>query len=348
MYRKFLFLINLFALYLGIIISNQAYAFFSDEQDSCCIEQLDYCCEPQPCSWHFKKELLWWTADEDGLEFATRHSDVLTTNDFRTKHLHDPDFHWEYGFRLQGGYTPACSLWTFSLSWANITNKATGTLSGNSGAPDFEGIFPIWSMSPNTLIGDYTSTAKLHWHLTTNIIDLDAEYGNFCFWNRLNLVPQVGLRCAILHQKLRVKYEGGTFFSGVDDNVMRNRFIGFGPRFGGSGSYYLFKGISLQGLIAGTPMYGHFYTSHREFYLENKQFTDSHTLNRFVMSFDYKIGVQWQGKTLDCWPDVILAAGWEGHTFYRQNQMERGDYGFFKKDRDLTLEGWTFSASFCF
>jgi hypothetical protein len=297
-------------------------------------------------NWHLRKELIYWTTFEDGLAFTNKHSNVLTTDDFTTTHKIHPDFHWEYGFRLGGGYSLPCTNWTCWVAWTNIASKATGQRQGNSGPPEFQGRFPLWSMSPSTLPNDYISKARMRWYLNTNIVDLDAQY-KFC-WYTLEVKPQFGLRIAIIDQKLHTKYSGGTFFSGSDENIMRNRFFGVGPRLGSGFSYYIWQGISAFGLVAATPMYGFFYDSHRETYLDNNLFSAHRRQNRFAWSFDYQFGFQWKGKIFDFWPLVSAAISWEGHEFFRLNRMQRGNFGFFKRNRNLILNGWTFSASFCF
>jgi len=325
----------LWTIVLGLVLPQTATSYCSGADSSC------YCTEP--CNWHFRKELLYWTTFEDGLAFTNKHSDVLTTDDFTNTHKIHPDFHWEYGFRLAGGYTVPCTDWTFWVSWANIASKATGQKKGNSGPPDFDGRFPLWSMSPDRLMGDYVSDAKARWNLTTNIVDIEAQY-KYC-WCNLEVTPQIGLRVAIINQKLNAKYTGGTFFSGIDENVMRNRFVGVGPRMGSGATYYIWRGIST---FAATPMYGNFYDSHRETYLGADLYSAHNRRSNFTWSFDYQFGFQWEGVVFDSWPKIFLAVAWEGNEFFRQNRMQRGEFGFFKRNRNLSLMGWTFSASFCF
>lgn len=294
--------------------------------------------------WHVKQDLLYWRVDEEGLSYTNKPSDIRVTDDFTETSLVDPDFEWDFGFRVVGAYTPRCSNWTYSLSWASIENKATGFREVDS---DFEGIFPVWSMSPDTLVGDFASSADMHWHVRSNIFDLDAQY-TFCWMKNLNLIPVIGIRFASLHQKLHVTYSGGTFFSGDDENFARNRFDGIGPRFGTGANYDLCHGFSLHGLAAVAPMYGRFSTTHREFYLDAERFDHSDHFNSLAVVFDYQIGIEWKTKLPDSKQEISLAAYWEGHIFYNQNRMFRGEHGFFKKDRNLTLEGLTLSASLCF
>lgn len=312
-----------------------------------CCNGLNTCCSTESKGIHIQKELLYWTTSEDGLAYTNKHSDVLTTTDFTQTDLIHPDFHWEYGFRLQTGYTLSYAPWTFQLSWTYLASKATGSRDLNSGPPDFQGIFPVWSMSPDTLAGDYVSTAHSRWHLHSNIIDFEALY-HICWGERLLITPVIGIRGAILNQKLHVKYTGGTFFNGTDDNIMRNRFSGVGPRAGLALDYYLMCGFGLYGMVAATPMYGHYRISQRENYLDARRFLESKEENRFAFSYDYRIGLKWEGLVIESWPCLSLMLSWEGIEFFNQNRLARGSFDFFKRDRNLTLEGWTLSATINF
>ena len=313
--------------------------FADDQQDgSCC----------STCSeWACSKEALYWRAEEEGLSFANKPSDILTTDDFTKKGLVHPNFHWEYGFCLQAGYSPHTSPWSYRIAWTYLASKAAGQQRVDTTSPAWQGSFPVWSMAPSTLPGDYVSYSRMRWYLHTNIIDMDVKYDFSCFKDFV-LSPQLGIRCAILNQKLHVKYEGGSFFSGIDDNLMRNRFLGLGPRAGLNGDYSLGYGFNIRGLVAIAGMYGHYQDSHREDYLEADIFSKSSTTNHLAISFDYKIGLGWQGEIFSCWPNLDLMLSWEGHEFFHQNRLYRGNFDFFKKNRNLILEGLTLSAFFCF
>jgi hypothetical protein len=291
--------------------------------------------------------MLYWTAYEEGLGFTDKSSYILTTDNFTNTSLIKPDFHWEYGFRLQGGYTPPCSSWTYKLGWTYLASKATGQHNVDSNAPSFLGIFPIWSMSPNILEGDYVSTSKMRWYLHTNLIDFVSQY-SFNFFECLKVCPLLGIRCAILNQKLHTEYSGGTFASGVCDDIMRNRFVGVGPRLGADATWNMGWGFSLYGLVAGTPMYGWYHISHKDEYLEAELFKRVSNVNQLAVSVDGQIGLQWKGKVLKNWPAFNVMLSWEEHVFFNQNRLYRGEYDFFKKDRDLILQGITLSVSFCF
>lgn len=335
------------AILFGVFSSNEAAAFSFDTLWGNCCDPCCKVCEPCAHEWTFKNDLLLWRADEDGLAYTTHPQDVLTTTDFTTSGKVNPHYEWNWGYRLTVGYIPepTCSPWEFYLSWTSIENKAHGRRVHNPGAPDFEGTFPIWAS--DTLVGDYVGFASERWHVNTNIVDFDAAY-KLCYWNRFVLTPQIGVRIAWLHQKLTAKYSGGTFLEADDENVLRNKFVGAGPRFGTGAKYYLCNGVSLTGFVAVATMWGHYKITHKEDFLGERRFQSSRKTNRFAAAFDYSVGLEWVGKFFSSCPDITLAASWEGHTFFDQNQLPRGHHGFFKRDRDLTLEGFTFSGSVAF
>ncbi len=333
------------AILFGVFSSNEATAFSFDTLWGNCCDQSCTICEPCAHEWSFKNELLLWRACADGLAYTTEPQDVLTTTDFTTGGKVHPHYQWDFGYRLNLGYTPACSPIGYYISWTSIENKAHGRRVHNEGAPDFEGTFPI--RASNTLVGDYVGFASERWHVNTNIVDFDADY-KICYWNRLVLTPQIGVRIAWLHQKLTAKYSGGTFFDAEDENVLRNRFAGAGPRFGAGAKYYLCNGFSLTGFVAVATMWGHYKVTHEEEFLGEQRFDYTKKTNRFAASFDYDVGIEWICRAFSFCREITLAASWEGHTFFNQNQLPRGHHGFFKRNRDLTLEGFTFSGSVSF
>lgn len=331
--RKILLLILLISAFLPIFASS--------------IETSNDSTQHEQHNWIVQNELLFWIAHQDGLAFTDKPSDVLTTDDFtKTSRIH-PDFEWDCGYRIIVGYLPDCSRWVFSWEWTSINNQAHRKERHNSGPSSYEGSFPVWSLSPQTLAGDYVSKSRFNWHIHSNIFDFNIQYRIY-LKDRFELRPLIGIRGPILNQKLHAIYEGGTFYSDEDENVARNHFWGVGPRFGLEGIYSLCNNFKLIGFVAATPMYGHFKVSHKEFYLDEKIYSHSHTNSRFAWCFDYRVGLQWQGQIQEFLPEMLLGIAWEGHIFYKQNRMQRSDFDFNSGSRNLRLEGVTFSASLCF
>ncbi len=332
-------------------------------------------------------EALYWRAYEQGLGYTNKPANVLETDDFTRNRLFKPSFDWEWGFRIGAGYIQEKRNWSYQAFWTNLKSKAHGQKSFNSGSPDFEGIFPVWSMGPDTLEGDYVSSASSTWHLTLNLFDLNAQY-TFClgkcrwipckpisplqrkrifanrkkknqrcedaqeetanrgpWFNQVDLTPFFGARMAILDQKLSARYEGGAFFSGVDLNTLQCDFWGGGPRVGLNANYFMVYGISLFARAAVAPLFGRFDRSQREVYLESARFDRSNRYHHFLLSADAEAGFRWRGAVIDDWMFAIFGAAWEGQAFMRANRFYRGPFGFFHKNRNLFLQGVTFSAA---
>jgi len=328
-------------------------------------------------------EALFWIANESGLGFTNEPANVLSTDNFTSNPVFDPSFEWEWGFRLGGGYIQDQRHWGYEVFWTNLKAKAHGQKSFNSGAPDFEGSFPIWSIGPDTLVGDYVSSSSSSWHLTMNLVDLNAQY-RFClgkcgrspceavsplkrkqlfanrkkkgcieeakppdyepWFDRVDLIPFIGIRMVILDQSLSARYEGGTFFSGVDLNSLECDYWGGGPRLGLIANYFMAYGTSLFGRAALAPLYGRFDLKDRETYLDAVRFDRSNVLHHWLLSVDFAAGVSWKGAVIDDWMFVILGAAYEGQAFIRGNRFFRGPF-FFHKIRNLLLQGLTMSAA---
>ena len=311
-------------------------------------QSYGYCPDCDKSGWIFSDALLYWYGSADGIGYTTKPSDVLTTEDFTKGHVVDPTFKWQWGFRLGIGYTQCDRQWTYKAYWTHIESKAHGHVTYNSDAPDFQGIYPIWSMSPDTLPNDYVSEASTNWHLHTDIGDFIFQYNYSCFCDQLTLMPFVGIRIVSLSQNLSAKYEGGTFFTGVDANKLHSRYYSGGPRFGLNLDYALAWGFSIFGRGAVAPLFGGSHNTQRETYLDAKRYHHSYNNNNVVCSTDYEVGLRWKGLVLPCWPDIVLSASWEGQEFFYANKFNRGSYDFFSKNRAIYLQGVTFNASLDF
>lgn len=286
---------------------------------------------PLEASLEISAEALYWRGREQGLGYTNRPSDVLVTDDFTQNRVIDPQFKWEWGVRLGACYQECDCLWSYQAYWTYLVSKSHGQRAFNSGAPDFLGIYPIWSMGPDTLVGDYVSTAFSHWTLHTNIVDLNIQ------WNIPYVCPFLGLRGVSLNQRLIANYAGGTFFSGIDENTLISRYKGAGPRLGFHADYNVGYCISLFGRAAFAPLLGRFQIDRQEVYLESVMFESSAAEGRCILSCDCAVGLQWKG------PSLTAGVAWEGQAFFNANRFNRGRYHFFSRNRSLFLQGLTVS-----
>jgi hypothetical protein len=295
--------------------------------------------------WNASAELLYWRGHAHGLAYTNKPSEVLFTDDFTLKPVTRPDFEWELGYRLGAGYTTCNCAWTFEGYYTYLTSRARGKKSFNSGAPEFLGIFPIWSLSADTLASDYVSAAASHWHLRLNMLDLNAQYNFPCLCERLALIPFLGVRGVSLDQKLQAEYAGGTFFNGTDQNSLKNYYLGAGPRFGLNADFFLNSDFGIFGHIAIAPLFGHLHIKQRETYLENLRFHRSRGTQHYVLSTDFSLGLRWQNRLCADWPIVDLRVAWEGQEFWHVNRFRPRTCSFFARKRSLFLQGVTCSAA---
>lgn len=299
--------------------------------------------------WKVAGDLLYWTACEQGLGYTNEPADVLVTDNFTENSVIDPKHYWEWGYRIGAEYTQPCvEEWTYQGYWTYLKSSAHGETTYNSGPPEFMGIYPIWSMGPDTLEGDYVSSAREHWHLYTNIFDLNVQFNCPCFCNGLGVKPFLGGRGVMLNQRLVAEYEGGTFFSGVDVNKLRSNCFGAGPRFGFNADYCLGCGIEIFGRAAIAPIFGQFRIKQRENYLDSTRFRCSLVRQDFLLSTDYEIGLRWRGTIMECGPFATLGIAWEWQEFFWSNRFYRGNFHFFSKDRSLFMQGLTLNVAIDF
>ena len=304
-----------------------------------------FCFSESP-KWDLSADLLYWKAYEQGIAYTNKPSDVLTTDNFTKKQAINPKFGWDQGFRIGTDYTLCTAPWSLQGYWTYFETKTHGKKSFNSGPPEFLGIYPIWSQ--NSLSSDYVSSASFHWRLHLNLLDINMQYALSCFSDSLALKPFLGIRGAFLNQKLHADYAGGTFFSGVDINLLRNRYYGAGPRLGLNAHYALTCGFSVIGRVAIAPLFGSFRIKQWETYLESSRFHRSTTKHHLLLSTDGALGIQWKGVFAECLPCMTLVLAWEGQLFSRVNQFRRPHSHFFKKSRSLFQQGVTLSAGLDF
>src|SRR5579872_734657 len=87
----------------------------------------------------FSAEALFWIAKEDGLGFASKPADIVSTDNFTQNPVFEPTFEWKWGFRVGANYI--AGPWSYQAFWTNLDSKAQGQKTVNSEAPDYEGIF---------------------------------------------------------------------------------------------------------------------------------------------------------------------------------------------------------------
>lgn len=299
--------------------------------------------------------LLYWKPWERALVMTNKKSDVFTTDDFTKRPVIHPNFEWDLGYRLSVGYLLPSHHWDVEASWTDFDSHVSQHRSSHGSA--FIGMFPIWSLSDDVIAGDYVFESTLKWQLSVNL--LDAQFGRyFKVFHRLELKPFAGLRSAWVRQHGHVAYEGGMFLIGIlnpgvslngtDFIKMSNNYWGMGPRLGLAPRLILGKGFSLNASGAMSCLYGFFKTKQHETYLDTTRFSHHKHINRFCWVGDALAGIQWKAPLCHEKYALTFKADWEYHIFFHQFMLKRDDFHLVPHNRDLSMQGVTFSARFDF
>lgn len=300
-------------------------------------------------------DLLYWKPWEKAVVATNKKSNVFATDDFTKTSAVHPHFQWDLGYRLSSGYLFSSELWTVEGSWTHYHSHVSQNRSSHGSS--FIGMFPIWSLSEDVITGDYVFKSDLHWKLTVNLLDLQfVRYWKPLSWLEIN--PYLGIRSAWIKQHGNVEYQGGMFLIGIlfpglslngtDFIKMKNDYWGLGPRLGIAPRILLGRGFSLNNEAAIAGLYGFFETSQHEKYLKVTRFSKHQHLNRFRWIADLAAGIQW--KTLFDQDRYALTfkADWEYHLFFHQFELKKDRFRLVPKNRNLSLQGVTFSVRFDF
>lgn len=268
--------------------------------------------------------------------------------------LKNPDFEWNYGFRIGAGWNTCHDDWDLFAEWTRIHLSAHGH--DKSSGTKF--LFPTYA---DSIMGAApVTTAKEHWHLHLNIIDL--ELGRECYLGKaFTLRPHAGIRTAWIDQHFNFDYKGQLTIdpSSFNDVKYHNDFWGMGLRGGIDSQWELAWGISIFGDFAISLLYGNF-SINRENKLSalflgtqfafDKTNHDSFHLARAIA--DLAMGLRWDYMFLKERYHIGLQAGWEEHIFWGQNQLynfmdtialfNHGKTAF--NNGDLTTQGLTVSV----
>lgn len=328
-------------------------SLFAD--DSCCLINSYHPAVADGANVWVEVDLLYWQPWERALVATNGKSDVFTTTDFTKEPVVHPHFDWSLGYRVGVGSLFASCLWDVEASWTHFSSHVSQHRSSDGSA--FIGMFPIWSLSDDVIAGDYVFESDLKWKFSINMIDL--QFGRcFTVFHRLDLQPFFGVRSAWIKQHGDVVYQGGMFLIGItqpgislngsDFIKMKNNYWGMGPRVGIAPRFIIGRGFSLNGKAAVSGLYGFFTIRQKETYLDVTRFSYHKHHNRFCWIGDFAAGIQW--KTLFCCERYALTfkADWEYQIFFHQFVLKKDDFDLVSSNRDLSMQGVTFSVRFDF
>jgi hypothetical protein len=290
-------------------------------------------------------DLLFWRANENGLGYVIENK--MSTSTLRDGRLKDPNFDWDFGYRVGLGYNIPRDGWDVTADWTHFSTTA----SNSELAPVGGALFPIWQSPDLNFASTNLTQASTFWRLRLNEIDL-ALGREFFVSKWLTLRPFMGLRTAWLRQKFNVTYTGTNIFGltgAMSDKIqMKNRFWGIGLLGGLDTQWGLGAGFSIYGDLGLSMLRGHFRINQDET-VQTLNTVLTHLRERLRATrviTDLALGLRWDQVFADCFR-VMLQAGWEDHVFLGQNVLKNfidssmeGKYT--EQNGDLALDGFTF------
>lgn len=333
--------------------------------DECCriyclgpdIESINAPVRPYTCNgdWVITAAGFYWNAHQDGMEYAivsefipagARAGETLIDSVYK-----NPDFKWDFGFKLGIGYNTTCDGWDIGILWTHYRGKAFSH--NEAELEDNFALLPLWSDfgliisagSANGTTGTdlplFATDIETNWKLDLNLIDI--ELGRE-FWTgkRVSLRPFVGLRVAFIKQDFGIVHHGGNFeipanqstFNlpvPVNDFVkLNNDFKAVGIRPGLNSIWNIGCGWGIYGESALSILYGRFDIEHREKtkeiaapFDEDKVMETKDGFRAARLALDLALGVKWSALFCDCKYGFSAQLGWENHLFLDQNQLWR-------------------------
>jgi hypothetical protein len=300
--------------------------------------------------------LLYWTADEEGHEYAIREGDGATfINDNGTVFRLPSE--WNWGARAEISYEVLHQM-DLTLNWTGYW-----TTSSDSITTEFPSVlFSSWSYPGASLSAE--KAARSAWKLKMNLLDflMSTVFSPLSY---LDLSPSFGLSTGWIHQSFNVHLNGGvntqTAALVLDDHIlMRNKFWGIGPKVGLSTTWVLPKGFNLFGNLGLALLYGTFDLQQNEtityFGLTPPMVVLDIAKNQLTLGrlyYDFYTGISWT-SSLNCERQYVeIEAGWEMLIFQGQSQWMRfttdGFPGMAVSNRgDLTFQGFTAKFTYGF
>jgi hypothetical protein len=285
--------------------------------------------------------MLYWKADEGGLSYAFEENEGLENEDSVLK---NPQFEWDFGFKLGLGYFLPQNRWDISLKLTHFHTHTDALLHANGKKM----LYPIWITEPAPLSAD---AIKMHWRLHLGLID--ALIGKKVHPGaHVILYPQCGLRYAIARQKFNLEYQGRMFLPEREESVrMKNKFSGIGP-YGVLGIQYPFAScFSLCASGGLSAVYGEFYLHEDEDLTIGhvKLLGLLHTFRRLAVIADGSVFLRGQKAWEKTKKRLTIQIGWDAVLLFKQNRLIR----FFETSPidnpgNLGLKGWQWGILFDF
>lgn len=293
-------------------------------------------------------DLLYWTARQDGLEYAiVEKADKPTASTgFANGKIHEIGAKWKPGVRVGLGYRGDHQSWSSDILWTHFSTEHSSRVSGGSsllGTP----------MTADKFAGTDATSAFGHNELSTHLLDLemgkmfrmDTESTGFAFR------PHFGFRYAHINQKVRVKYERA---AGTDVIHHGHDYNAFGMRAGLSSQWGLSDDFSIYANTAASLLASWYEISYKESLTNNANPLNLHQdKSSTKFNLEVELGVKWNKSFQDGAKKVIVNLGWAHHLFANHSQFLRANNASVNgahthAQGDLAFKGIVLGAKFLF
>lgn len=305
-------------------------------------------------NWFLTFDLLYWRARVGGTEYAYTDQDRAATLPIkgRKKHM---EFSWDWGIRAGLGYKFEHDGWDFhgEYTWWDTSGSDSVRAGLNSSIIPTRGSSSITGASPFI----YCTSAKALYDLEYQAVNLELGR-DYYVSSTVSLRSHWGVKTAWIDQEERVRYTGGDpsqnanlTFLGLQGNTVHVKdycdYWGIGPRTGIDTRWYMGNQLSIFGNVAGSLLWGHFDINHKEDYTASHDGRIKLSANRHAFSpmVQFQLGMCYDTYFQHDEHHIVLALGFEGQYWWRQNQMlkiqDMAELRYERYSEDLAFYGIT-------
>lgn len=295
--------------------------------------------------WFVFLEPMYWYERTNGTAFAYSNNTQVANAPLRGR-TKDIDFGYSWGVRVGGGKNIDFDKWDLSAALIYYNNHVSGsTRSGQAST-----LIPLRGTAvTNTGVSHAKSNYALDFY------NLDAELGRHYYVSaHLSFRPFIGLKSAWIDQRQVIRYTGGSLSLNTATVKDYCNYWGLGTKGGVNSRWHLGYGWHLEGLIAGSLLYGYFDIDHKEKISTSidDQVKLEDNKHRFVPMVHWRLGLTWGTYFNKKQNYATFGASYEGMYWWRQNQMLKVyEYNSLRYDNfaeDLSMHGLTLSAKLYF
>ena len=337
-----------------------------------CDSKPEVCCEepkPGPFAFAFPKDMnlacprdfyihvdgLLMQAKEDGLKFAVRDSNGISTAIANGDVLGFSDDNNDYGFqpgmRFGLGFYLNHDAWNldFNWTWLNITNYESVSAQP-SGA-----LVPQFAVGTTTAANSYGPRASAKWTVHYDMLDIRLAKP-YHVSRYLVLKPHFGLRAGWIDQHFAVDYAGTTGTTQFHQHA-DNDFWGVGSRIGFDTQWMLGKGFWLCGNFAASMIFGKFDVDQHLAMMNADGYDVTDDFYQNTPNMEMVLGFGWGHFFSRSKYYVSLEAAYEFHEWWDQLNIRKfasgmGSTGAFTNDTvsrgNFTLNGFSLKLALDF